>query len=96
MAQYIKDWQPQALVVGVPYHPDGQAHEQTRFAQNLIKIMRSTFKLPIFEVDERFSTTQVKSWVAESSLTGSQRAKVKVDALSACIILNQYFESLKS
>ena len=25
----IKEWQPQALVIGVPYHPDGNPHEST-------------------------------------------------------------------
>lgn len=96
MAQYIKQWQPQALVVGVPFHPDGQPHEQTRFAQNMAKQMRAEFKLPVIEVDERYSTTQAKSWVQESSLKGGQKASVNVDALSACVILNQYFETHKS
>ena len=27
--QLIKEWQPQALVIGVPYHPDGAPHENT-------------------------------------------------------------------
>jgi len=30
---YIQTWQPDALVVGIPYHPDGVAHENTRFAK---------------------------------------------------------------
>ena len=96
MAQYIKQWQPEGLVVGVPFHPDGKPHEQTRFAQNLAKQMRAQFKLPVIEVDERYSTTLAKSWVQESSLKGGQKAGVNVDALSACVILNQYFESHKS
>ena len=27
VAQRIKEWQPDALVIGVPYHPDGASHE---------------------------------------------------------------------
>lgn len=27
--QLLAQWQPQALVIGVPYHPDGAAHENT-------------------------------------------------------------------
>ena len=96
MAQYIKEWQPEALVVGVPLHPDGKPHEQTRFAQNMAKQMRAQFKLPVLEVDERYSTTQAKSWVEDSALKGGQKANINVDALSACIILNQYFETHKS
>ena len=29
IAKRIAEWQPDALVVGVPYHPDGAAHENT-------------------------------------------------------------------
>jgi putative holliday junction resolvase len=29
IAARIQEWQPDALVVGVPYHPDGAAHENT-------------------------------------------------------------------
>ncbi len=29
----IQEWQPQALVIGVPYHPDGAAHENTARAR---------------------------------------------------------------
>lgn len=93
MAQYIKKWQPEGLVVGVPFHPDGKPHELTHFAQNLAQQMRSAFKLPVIEVDERYSTTQAKSLVSEGLLKAQQKAKVNVDALSACIILNQYFQS---
>jgi len=28
----LREWQPDALVVGVPLHPDGAPHEQTRRA----------------------------------------------------------------
>ena len=83
-------------MVGVPLHPDGKPHEQTRFAQNMAKQMRAQFKLPVLEVDERYSTTQAKSWVEDSALKGGQKANINVDALSACIILNQYFETHKS
>ena len=39
IARLIQDWQPDALVVGVPFHPDGAAHDNThrarRFARQL-------------------------------------------------------------
>ena len=33
IAQLIREWQPDALVVGVPWHPDGAPHDNTRRAQ---------------------------------------------------------------
>ncbi|MCM8750736.1 Holliday junction resolvase RuvX, partial [Thermomicrobiaceae bacterium CFH 74404] len=33
----VREWRPDALVVGVPLHPDGAAHEQTRQAQRFAR-----------------------------------------------------------
>jgi putative Holliday junction resolvase len=75
-------WQPDALVVGVPYHPDGASHENTRRAQRA-RQLRGRFGLPVYEVDERYSTT-------EALAAGARDA----DAASACIILEQFLRSL--
>ena len=79
----IKEWQPDALVVGVPYHPDGAPHENPRRAQKFARQMRGRFNLQVFEVDERYSTTEALS-------SGARDA----DAASACIILEQFLRSL--
>ena len=79
----IKEWQPDALVIGVPYHPDGAAHENTRRAQKFARQLRGRFNLQVFEVDERYSTTEALS-------SGARDA----DAASACIILEQFLRSL--
>ncbi|RTQ33718.1 putative holliday junction resolvase [Variovorax sp. YR750] len=79
----IKEWQPDALVIGVPYHPDGAAHENTRRAQKFARQLRGRFNLQVFEVDERYSTT-------EALASGARDA----DAASACIILEQFLRSL--
>ena len=83
VAQRVKEWQPDALVVGVPFHPDGAAHENTARAQKFARQLRAKFSLPTFEVDERYSTT-------EAIATGAKDA----DAASACIILEQFLRSL--
>ena len=84
MEQLISQWQPDALVVGVPYHPDGAAHENTVNAQRFARQLRGRFGLPVYEVDERYSTT-------EALANGARDA----DAASACIILEQFLRSLE-
>jgi putative Holliday junction resolvase len=54
----IKEWQPDALVVGVPFHPDGASHDNTLRAQKFARQLRGRFGLQVFEVDERYSTTE--------------------------------------
>jgi len=84
IAKHIAQWQPDALVVGVPFHPDGAAHENTVRARRFARQLHGRFHLPVFEVDERYSTTEALG-------AGARDA----DAASACIILNQFFrESL--
>src|SRR6187402_2572066 len=54
----IEEWQPDALVVGVPFHPDGAAHENTARAQKFARQLRGRCGKPVYEVDERYSTTE--------------------------------------
>ena len=83
IAKHIERWQPDALVVGVPYHPDGAAHDNTALAKKFARQLQGRFALPVFEVDERYSTTEAKSGGA-----------VDVDAASACVILDQFLRNL--
>jgi len=83
VAVRVKEWQPDALVVGIPFHPDGAAHENTARTQKFARQLRARFSLPVFEVDERYSTT-------EAIASGAKDA----DAASACIILEQFLRSL--
>ena len=79
----IKEWQPDALVVGVPFHPDGAPHDNTVRAQKFARQLRGRFGLRVFVVAERYSTT-------EALASGAKDA----DAASACIILEQFLRSL--
>ena len=83
ITQRIAEWQPDALVVGVPFHPDGAAHENTVRAQKFARQLRGRFGLSVYEVDERYSTT-------EALQAGARDA----DAAAACIILEQFLRSL--
>ncbi|MDO5626591.1 MAG: Holliday junction resolvase RuvX [Pseudomonadota bacterium] len=83
VAARIAEWQPDALVVGVPFHPDGAAHENTARARKFARQLRGRFGLPVFEVDERYSTT-------EAHAQGARDA----DAAAAAIILAQFLRTL--
>lgn len=79
----LKQWQPDALVVGVPFHPDGASHDNTERARRFARQLHGRFGLPVFEVDERYSTTEALSDGAKDA-----------DAAAACIILEQFLRSL--
>jgi len=83
IARLIAEWQPDALVVGVPFHPDGAEHDNTRRAQRFARQLHGRFGLPVHPVDERYSTT-------EAAASGA----ADVDAASAAVILDQFLRTL--
>jgi putative holliday junction resolvase len=83
IARLIDEWRPDALVVGVPFHPDGAAHDNTRRAQRFARQLAGRFRLPVHEVDERYTTTEALSQGAKDA-----------DAAAAAIILDQYLRAL--
>jgi putative holliday junction resolvase len=79
----VREWQPDAIVVGVPFHPDGASHDNTARAKKFARQLRGRLKLPVFEVDERYSTTEALAAGAKDP-----------DAGAACVILEQFLRSL--
>ena len=83
IARLVDEWQPDALVVGVPFHPDGAAHENTALALRFARQLRARHRLEVDEVDERYTTTEAHSLGAGD-----------LDAASAALILEQHLRSL--
>ena len=79
----IAEWRPAALVVGVPFHPDGATHENTERARRFGRQLRARFGLPVQEVDERYTTTDAK-----------RAGAADLDAAAAAIILEQHLAHL--
>ena len=83
IGKLIAEWQPDALVVGIPVHPDGAPHDNTRRAQRFARQLHGRFGLPVHEVDERYSTTEAAAGGARD-----------LDAASAAVILDQFLRNL--
>ncbi|HET9206178.1 MAG TPA: Holliday junction resolvase RuvX [Burkholderiaceae bacterium] len=79
IARLLREWQPDALVVGVPTHPDGAPHDNTRRAKAFARQLQGRFGLPVHEVDERYTSVEA---IAEGARD--------VDAAAAALILEQY------
>lgn len=79
----VKEWEPSAFVVGIPRHPDGTPHEMTARCERFARQLEGRFHLPVYRVDERYSSAVVES---DADF---------IDDEAACIILQQYFEESK-
>ena len=84
IGRLIGEWRPDALVVGVPRHPDGAAHQNTLRAERFARQLGGRYGLPVHEVDERYSTVEAAS-----------RGARDLDAAAAAIILEQFLGGLK-
>lgn len=75
----IREWTPNGLVVGIPFHPDGAPHDNTQRARRFGRQLQGRFGLPVHEVDERYTTTAALE-------SGARDA----DAAAAALILDQF------
>jgi putative Holliday junction resolvase len=82
IGRLVAEWQPDALLVGVPVHPDGAPHDNTRRAQRFARQLHGRFRLPVHEVDERYTTTEARAAGAAD-----------LDAAAAALILEQYLRT---
>ncbi|VVD95038.1 Holliday junction DNA helicase RuvA [Pandoraea morbifera] len=90
MGKLIAEWQPERIVVGLPCHPDGTPHEMTQQAKRFGNQLNGRFGVPVFWVDERYSSVAAAAALAEAGVKVSQ--KTSLDAEAARIILQQYFD----
>jgi putative Holliday junction resolvase len=79
IGRLVAEWGPAALVVGVPRHPDGAAHNGTKRARRFATALERRFGLPVHGVDERYSTVEAAAGGARN-----------VDAAAAAILLEQF------
>jgi putative holliday junction resolvase len=78
----IDEWQPAALVVGVPRHPDGTPHEMTVRCERFARQLEGRYGRPVTRVDERYSSAV-------------SAAADDIDAQAAAVILQQWLDGAR-
>jgi putative Holliday junction resolvase len=78
------------LLVGRPLNDDGTPHEMTARCERFANQLRGRYRLPVDEVDERFTSTEADASLRERGLSWQAR-KAQVDAEAALIILQSWF-----
>lgn len=92
IGRLIDEWQPVRLLVGRPLNDDGSPHEMTARCERFANQLRGRYRLPVDDVDERFSSTEADAGLRERGLSWQAR-KAKVDAEAALIILQSWFDT---
>ena len=88
----IREWQPAALVVGLPTSTQGESHAMTRQAEDFARRLERRFKLPVTRVDERYSSAEAQSRLRGTTTSKGKAGKGKIDSVAAQLLLEQYFD----
>lgn len=91
--QCVSEWQPSALVVGIPLTADGEKQDLTHHARGFAKRLKKRYKVLVFDADERFSSIEAQQELQKMRARG-QRGKTQhadVDKLAAALILERWF-----
>ena len=87
----LKEWQPSALVVGLPSNDDGTPHEMTALCRRFANRLKGRFNLPTILVDERYTSLAASAQLNEEGIRGRQQ-KTLIDQYAAQQILQAYFD----
>ena len=88
-------WQPVLLVVGLPTHLDGTPHAMTMLAKKFAQRLAGRFDLPVTMMDERLTSDEAELMLKEQGVRGKNQ-KLSIDQVAAQLILQSYFDQLKS
>lgn len=82
----VKEWQPDAMVVGLPLNMDGTPSEMSERAARFARRLHGRFNLPVHTHDERLTTFEAKGHrLAQGQRDGYRQRPV--DALAAALLL---------
>lgn len=91
IATLLAEWQPDALVVGLPSNDDGTPHELTALCRRFANRLKGRFNLPTILVDERYTSLAASAQLSEQGIHGWKQ-KPLIDQYAAQQILQAYFD----
>lgn len=87
----IQEWQPAALVVGLPCNEDGTPHALTALCRRFANRLKGRFDVPTLLVDERYTSAAASATLDEQGVHG-RKQKSLIDQYAAQQILQAYFD----
>ena len=91
ITKLIESWNPVFLVVGLPVHMDGSAHEMTRLSQRFARRLTGRFKLKVMLVDERYTSKTASAALRQVGVS-AKKQKQFLDQVAAQHILQSFFD----
>lgn len=86
ITRLIAEWQPEALVVGLPYEMDDTEAPVAVRARRFARQLEGRYRLPVHLADERLTTREAISQLGRDA----RRDALRVDAVAARLILETW------
>ena len=88
VSRLIEQWQPDALVLGLPLNKDNTEHDITRAARRFGNRLNGRYNLPVYWVDERLT-----SFAAEQLINEKSAKPGSIDSVAAQLILESWLQN---
>jgi putative Holliday junction resolvase len=85
ITRLVAEWQPEALVVGIPYNPDGTEVEWAAQIHRFMRQLEGRFHLPVHRADERLTSMEARQRLGREATSPGA-----MDAMAAQLILETW------
>lgn len=90
----LQQWQPDRLVVGLPYTMQGAEQPITARARAFAAALEQRYARPVHVVDERLSSKEAEARLRDLRQQGRRRVRREdIDCAAACIILESWLNN---
>ncbi|GLQ95857.1 Holliday junction resolvase RuvX [Dyella mobilis] len=86
------EWQPDALVVGLPLTLEGDEQPASKRARRFAEHLQERYQVPVLLIDERNSSREASQRFAHARAAGLKRRRdaTQIDAEAAAVILERW------
>lgn len=91
ITRLLQEWQPCALVVGLPLNMDDSENTMTQAAKKFGNRLQGRYNLPVHMVDERLTSVAAKDTLLQAGIPYPRRLS-KIDKLAAQALLQAFLD----
>lgn len=90
--QAFKEWQPEAVIVGLPLNMDGTESELSHLARKFARRLHARYRLPVFMQDERLTSRAARAEL-EDAFSRRKGKLPSLDSTAAVLILEAWLNT---
>ena len=92
IADLVREWEAEIVVVGLPYHLDGSVGAKARSHLAEARKLGDVLDVPVVPYDERLTTVTAERSLMEQQMKADARRRV-VDKVAAAVMLQSWLDA---